>query len=225
MSSLMPQHPPHHAPRTNSPTVSAPWYKNYMMTVFVIGMPLIVVIACVFFVIHAFKIKDSTVRDDWYMDGKSLYQDISKDKLAYDLGLSGVMRFQGKPEHYDVRFELKSTTTIPYPKTLTVKISHATDKHKDRDFTLNYQGNNLYAGTLSLDPLPAKYYLNVIHDDGVSGADTRSWRLTHSQKLPANNVPFLPLNTFEETRQSLPDQREKRSQQHAPDTIPPSTQQ
>lgn len=202
-----------HTPNSDQSTPSAPWYKNYIITVFVIGLPLIVVVACIFFVIHAFKIKDSTVRDDWYMDGKSLYQDISKDKLAYDLGLSGVMRFQGTPDHYDVRFELKSITNIAYPNTLTVNISHATDKTKDRDFTLTRHADNAYVGNVSLDPLPAKYYLSVIHLNEASAQENnQSWRLTHSQKLPANNVVFLPLDSFDETRQTLPDQREKQIQ-------------
>lgn len=178
-----------------------------------------VVVACIFFVIHAFKIKDSTVRDDWYMDGKSLYQDASKDKLAYDLGLSGVMRFDGAPQQYQVRFELKSATTITYPATLSATISHATDKNKDRDFTLTHTADNIYTGTVALDPLPAKYYLNITHNgdaDQANNTNNTSWRLTHSQKLPAQNAIFLPLTAFAETRQSLPDQRDKRSGQSKP---------
>ena len=74
---------------------SAPWYKNYMVTIFVIGLPAVVVVACIFFVFFSVKHKDATVRDDWYMDGKTLYQDASKDQLAHDLGAHGVMRFDG----------------------------------------------------------------------------------------------------------------------------------
>lgn len=184
------------------------WYKNYMVTVFVIGLPLAVVIACIFFIIHAFKIKDTPVRDDWYMDGKSLYQDASKDKLAHDLGLSAVMRFDGTPERYEVRFELKSPQPMNYPATLTAHISHATNKAKDRDFTLTHTNDNVYTGSFSLDPLPAKYYLNITNNDGQN-----TWRLTHNQKLPAQNIVFLPLSAFDETKQTLPDQRDKRSGQ------------
>lgn len=197
-------------PTSNSiPTQANIWYKNYMVIIFVIGLPLIVVIGCIFFVIHAFNIKDTPVRDDWYMDGKSLYQDASKDKLAHDLKLSAIMRLDGTPEHYEVHFELKSLHAINYPATLTARISHATDKTKDRDFTLTHAGNNIYTGTFSLDPLPAKYYLNISND----GKDGEVWRLTHSQKLPAQNIVFLPLSAFDETNQTLPDQRNKRSGQ------------
>jgi len=212
-------------PHTNTKKANANvWYKNYMVIVFVIGLPLIVVIGCIFFIIHAFNIKDSPVRDDWYMDGKSLYQDASKDKLAHDLGLSGIMRLDGTPDAYAVRFELKSAQNMNYPTTLHVKVSHATDKDKDRDFVLTHKSDNIYTGKFTLDPLPAKYYLNITNDNSTTKTATDLWRLTHSQKLPAQNVAFLPLVAFDDERFALPDQRDKRHQRHAPDTIPPLAQ-
>lgn len=181
-----------------------PWYKNYLLVIFVIGLPAFVVVACLFFIVFAVKIKDTTVRDDWYMDGKTLYQDASKDQLAYDLGLHGVMRFDGE----NVSFELhqdKQTQNLIQPATLAVSISHATDKSKDHDFVLTRSKDNLYQGTISIDKLPAKYYLHV-------GNDEQKWRLVHTQKLPATNVVFHPLSAFGQTNQPLPDQRHKRSQ-------------
>ena len=190
---------------TNNTTPQTPptpqkWHQNYIITVFVIGLPALVVVACVFFVIFAFKNEDATVRDDWYMDSKALYQDASKDQLAHDLGVSGVMRFDGD----DVVFELhyKDNITPAYPNTLSVNISHATDKNKDKDLTLIHSTNNIYTGKVSIDPLPSKYYLHINSNDG--------WRLTQTQKLPAQNVPFSPLSAFDEINLTLPDQRHKR---------------
>lgn len=184
------------APQT-TPT-SQKWYKNYMITVFVIGLPAFVVVACIFFVVFAVKNKDATVRDDWYMDSKALYQDASKDQLAHDMGLSGVLRFDGD----NVVFELKSPKPYTHPATLSLTISHATKKDKDRDLTLTHSKDNVYTGTVNLDPTPSKYYLHINSDDG--------WRLTQSQKLPAQNVLFTPLSAFDEANLSLPDQRHKR---------------
>ena len=115
--------------------VSKLWYKNYMVWIFVIGLPLFVVVACIWFVFYSVKIQDSTVRDDWYMDGKTLYADVSKDKLAHDLGLSGMMRIQ---DNHAIHFMLdvpKSAQFTP-PEQLTVEISHATQKDKDRDLVV-----------------------------------------------------------------------------------------
>ena len=95
-----------------------------MVWIFVIGLPLFVVVACIWFVFYSVKIQDSTVRDDWYMDGKTLYADVSKDKLAHDLGLTGQMMIS----HQGVNFKLEAPASDKFnaPEQLAVEISHAT---------------------------------------------------------------------------------------------------
>lgn len=171
------------------------WYKNPILMLFVIGLPATVLVVCIFFIIFAIKVQDSTVRDDWYMDGKALYQDASKDKLAYDLQMSGVMRFDGEQVVFELKYPdeiLKSQTLEFYPKTLNAKISHATHKSYDRDFVLTHTEQNRYTGQVQLDlSTPAKYYLQIDNGNGE-----KAWRLIHAHKLPANNVPFFALNAF-----------------------------
>lgn len=196
-------------------TQKEPWYKNPFMTIFVVGLPVLVVAVCIFFIIWSIRIQDSTVRDDWYMDGKTLYQDATRDQLAYDLGVSGVMRFDGESVCFELRYpadtlqtgKLRDGTPLAYPKTLSVRISHATDESKDKDFIIHRQDDQSYQGKVRLDDTPAKYYLQV-NNDGI-----HNWRLVHTQKLPAQNVVFAPLDSFNHTNQSLPDQRHKRSSQ------------
>lgn len=193
------------------------WYKNYMVLVFVIGLPTLVVIVCLFFIYYSIKIQDSTVRDDWYMDGKALYQDASRDQITHDLGISGVMRFDHNGDKTRLSFELnypaKSIATdtlndgtpLTYPKALSVKISHATDKSKDRDVTLVHQSRNVYYGEVAMDKDPAKYYIQV-NNDG-----THNWRLVQHETFPINNISFHPLPSFDDTNITLPDQRDKRA--------------
>lgn len=171
------------------------WYKNYMMIVFVIGLPALVVIACIIFVVYAVRHQDSTVRDDWYMDGKALYQDVSKDQRTYDLGISGVMRFEGDQVVFELNYPDAKAGQVSYPSSLAVLISHATDKTKDRDFVLTYQSDAIYTGQVRLDTsTAAKYYLQVSPKD----ANQTQWRLIHAHKLPAGSVPFAPLAAFAE---------------------------
>ncbi|OOR87719.1 hypothetical protein B0181_09685 [Moraxella caviae] len=192
-----------------------PWYKNPFMTIFVVGLPLLVVVVCIFFIIYSIKIQDSTVRDDWYMDGKTLYQDASRDQLAHDLGISGVMRLNGNAVEFELRYpedtltsgKLRDGTPLEYPELLSARFSHATDDNKDQDITLRHTADNRYSGKVQLDSTPAKYYLHVANE-GV-----HNWRLIQSQKLPAQNVVFMPLSSFDETDQPLPDQRDKRPSQ------------
>lgn len=181
---------------------SQPWYKNYMVIIFVIGLPAFVVVACIFFVYYSYQIRDSVVRDDWYMDGKTLYHDVSRDKLTYDLDLHGKMQFS---EAGDITFylnypeqSLQSGTLlngepVTYPDTLDLSISHATDIKKDRDVVLQHQSANKYTAQTDIDPLKAKYYLQVSNE----GAD--DWRMQDVAKLPRTEVSFDPLPVFEKT--------------------------
>lgn len=177
-----------------------PWYKNYMVVIFVIGLPLFVVVTCLWFVYYSIQIKDTVVRDDWYMDGKTLYQDVSRDKLAHDLGLSGEMIF-GKDDHVTFILNYPSDSLksgffrngapINYPDKLTLSISHATDIEKDRDAILKHTQGNQYATTLELDGLKSKYYVQVSNEGELN------WRLREVGKLPQERIIFEPLHTFD----------------------------
>lgn len=176
-----------------------PWYKNYMVIIFVIGMPAFVVIACLWFVYYSYQIRDSVVRDDWYMDGKTLYQDVSRDKLTYDLDLHGKMQFADNgdivfylnyPEQSLQSGKLLDGTPLIYPKKLGLSISHATDIKKDRDAVLQHVEGNKYSAKVTLDPVKAKYYLQVSHDG------KEDWRMQDVAKLPRSEVNFNPLQVF-----------------------------
>lgn len=176
-----------------------PWYKNYMVVIFVIGLPAFVVVACIFFVYYSYQIRDSVVRDDWYMDGKTLYHDVSRDKLTHDLDLHGKMQFANNgdivfylnyPEQSLQSGKLLNGKPLTYPEKLELSISHATDIKKDRDVVLQHQGDNKYSAQVDLDPLKAKYYLQVSHDGEYD------WRMQDVAKLPSSEVNFNPLPVF-----------------------------
>ncbi|WP_169392886.1 MULTISPECIES: FixH family protein [Psychrobacter] len=177
-----------------------PWYKNYMVIIFVIGMPLFVVVACLWFVYYSYQIRDSVVRDDWYMDGKTLYHDISRDKLTYDLDLRGDLKFAPNgdvtfylnyPEESLQSGKLLNGDPLTYPDKLELSISHATDIHKDRDTILTHQSGNKYSAHVDLDATKGKYYLQVSYD----GKD--DWRMQDVAKLPRAEISFSPLPVFE----------------------------
>ncbi|WP_201609083.1 FixH family protein [Psychrobacter immobilis] len=181
---------------------SQPWYKNYMVVIFVIGMPAFVVIACIWFVYYSYQIRDSVVRDDWYMDGKTLYHDVSRDKLTYDLDLHGKMQFADNgdiifylnyPEQSLRSGKLLNGEPVTYPDTLDLSISHATDIKKDRDVVLKHEEGNKYSAQVNIDPVKAKYYLQVSND----GKD--DWRMQDVAKLPRSEVSFNPLQVFAES--------------------------
>lgn len=178
---------------------SQPWYKNYMVVIFVIGLPAFVVVACIFFVYYSYQIRDSVVRDDWYMDGKTLYHDVSRDKLTYDLDLKGKMQFSANgdiifyldyPQQSLQTGQLLNGEPLTYPDKLALSISHATDIQKDRDVVLEHQEGNKYVAQVNIDPVKAKYYLQVSNE----GKD--DWRMQDVAKLPQSEITFRPLPVF-----------------------------
>ncbi|WP_230656704.1 FixH family protein [Psychrobacter sp. I-STPA10] len=183
---------------------SQPWYKNYMVIIFVIGLPAFVVVACIWFVYYSMQIKDTVVRDDWYMDGKTLYQDVSRDKLAHDLDINGKMVFNADnsidfyldyPQQSLQDGILLNGAPLTYPKTLDLSISHATDINKDRETQLLHQQDNHYTATVQLDPLPSKYYVQV------SNQGEQNWRLREVGQLPQAKISFHPLKTFDDIKE------------------------
>lgn len=177
-----------------------PWYKNYMVVIFVIGLPGFVVVACIWFVFYSIQIKDTVVRDDWYMDGKTLYQDVSRDKLAHDLDINGTMIFNDDdsidfylnyPQQSIEEGVLLNGSPLVYPENLELSISHATDIKKDRETQLVHQNENHYTATIDLDPLPSKYYVQV------SNQGDQNWRLREVGELPQKQIEFHPLQSFD----------------------------
>ncbi len=79
---------------------------------------------------------------------------------------------------------------LTYPDKLDLSISHATDIKKDRDVVLQHQTGNKYSAKVDIDPLKAKYYLQISNE----GKD--DWRMRDVAKLPRPEVSFNPLPVF-----------------------------
>lgn len=167
----------------------------------VIGLPAIMVVVCIVFVIWSVKVHDSTVRDDWYMDGKALFQDASLDQYAYDIGVAGIMHFGDKQAEFRLNYpkqalasgQLATGLPLSYPKRLHVLISHATNKEFDQEFELVWMYDNYYVGQWMPPDVSAKYYLTI---KSLDLPNAQSWRLITHHKLPAKHVVFAPLPSF-----------------------------
>lgn len=71
------------------PAWKHPWF------LFVVGLPLIVVIACFVTMYLAFTTDDGVVSDDYYKEGLAINQDLRRDDKAQEYGLNGQLTLTG----------------------------------------------------------------------------------------------------------------------------------
>lgn len=160
--------------RTANPLRSVP------LLWFVVGLPLVVVVAAFVTLVIAVRSADDVVRDDFRKEGLAIYADPSRDAAATTLGVAA--RFSVDPASGAVHVELRMREGEP-PQALTVVLSHATRAELDRMLTLRHDGV-AYEGQTS--PLPAgRWYVEITPPD-------RGWRLKGDFRDAAVGIELSP---------------------------------
>ena len=118
-----------HFSRTDSPR---PWYTQPWPWLLMLG-PVLVIIAGTYTCWLAFTRPDALVVDDYYMQGKTINQDLRRDRAAATLGLHATLR-------YDPAAARLVATLQGFGKRLTsalrVHLVHSTQPEKDIVLTL-----------------------------------------------------------------------------------------
>jgi hypothetical protein len=165
-----------------SPQPQKAWYRHPYLWL-VIALPALAVCVSLWFVSMSFRHQDDMVRDDWYMDGKTLQQDLSRDTNAVKWGIHA--QFDLQPDG-TITAQLHSTTGRAFPALLWLNWYHPTHAEHDQQVTL--QATNVagqYRGSLA--PLPhmtGRYHLEL--EDGDV------WRLQDNVRLPATRLVLNP---------------------------------
>lgn len=161
-----------------------PWYRQpYLLLVLI--LPLVAVVASLSFVNLAFKNRDFIVKDNWYLDGKALQQDLTQDVNANRLKVEAHIQMQ--PQKLIVKLVSPySLEAALMPATLTMNLSHATNPELDQVIALKRQPDGVYAATLPLLK-PGKYFMDLIGPQ---------WRLRQHVKLPLTEVTLHPLTNL-----------------------------
>jgi hypothetical protein len=165
-----------------SPQPQKAWYRHPYLWL-VIALPALAVGVSLWFVSMAFLHEDDMVRDDWYMDGKTLQQDLSRDTNAVTWGIHA--RFDIQPNG-TVTAQLSSTTGYAFPALLWVNLYHPTHAKQDQHLTLQAtEVAGQYRGTLAQLPhLTGRYHMEL--EDGDQ------WRLQDTIRLPATQLALNP---------------------------------
>ena len=163
-----------------------PWYRHGYVWL-VIGLPLLSVVVSLSFVRTALTHKDDMVRDDWYMDGKTLEQDLSRDRAALDAGIHANISVQ--PDGLiDVQF--RSNKPIEWPAMMWLNLYHPIHEQQDLKITLKQQDATGHYQGRSMDvvQLKGKYHAEV-EDGGI-------WRLQQTVQLPIQQLTLHPVKVL-----------------------------
>ncbi len=150
-----------------------PWYREPWPW-FLMALPLIAVIACVYTIVLASRSPDSLVTDHYYKRGLAVGGDIQRERHAQSLHLDGALKVEAG------RIELRLNQTVP-EESLRLRLRHPLSDRKDVEIDLHRSTSGIYtAFTPPLEPVRYRVHL-----------ETADWRLAGVWK-PDTSVTLEP---------------------------------
>ncbi|MEC5218323.1 hypothetical protein RCH09_003292 [Actimicrobium sp. GrIS 1.19] len=158
--------------RTRVRLDDAPWYRQRWPWLIMLG-PFLVVLAAVYSGYLAFSRQDAMVVDDYYAKGKAINQDLRRDRVAIERGLT--MRAD-----YDAINGRFNGVLLEHGQPMTgaihLHLAHPTQPEKDRHLVARLDPQGRFSVPL---PLPERARWTVL----VEG-DQRDWRLNGDWSWP-----------------------------------------
>lgn len=155
---------------TNNPE---PWYKQFWPW-FVLAIPAITIVWCIFMITIAVSSQGAMVNDDYYKEGLAINMELARDRLAGDMALTGSVQFEGNL----VRLNLDKSGKPADFDFLVLNLSHPTLAERDRRIQLQRVGEGIYEARLP-QPLDGRWYLEL-------RGPSNDWRLKGQAALPAS---------------------------------------
>ena len=160
---------------------SKPWYKHPHLWL-VICLPIISVVVSLSFARTAFLNKSDVVRDDWYMDGKALQQDMSRDTAAAEADLHAKISISPQGQ---IDVLLRHAPNAAIPPQLDLYFFHPIKSEKDHKISLKRVEDGHFQGQLDAELLkPSNYDVEL---------DGHLWRLSSRIDLPIASFELAPL--------------------------------
>ncbi|WP_018150284.1 FixH family protein [Leeia oryzae] len=146
--------------------VTKPWYKHKWLWFLLIG-PGIVVVASIVTIYIAVTKSDSLIVDDYYKEGTTINENITKDQKAAKLGLTAELVI-GDDQRIRV-FLHQTKNPVKYPK-LKLFVQHAANEKLDQHIELQPDGVDSYVSKQLNLPI-GKWYFDLSDSNG-------DWKLT-----------------------------------------------
>ena len=146
---------------SNAPA-TRPWYRQFWPW-FLIGLPLVVVIACLYTVFLALNSPLSVVKDDYYKEGLAINQNNLPYQQAKRLQLRAEIRLLA--DHSLQVNVVAPAASLILPARLSLQFAHPLDQQRDRTLFLQQQSGVYQSGA----------YQSVVLDE-------RTWRLLQAER-------------------------------------------
>jgi uncharacterized protein len=151
--------------RISNNTSAQPWYKHRWPWLLMLG-PFVVVVAGIITGWLAYTNQDALVVDDYYKQGKTINQDLRRERVAASMKLEATLRYE--PDGGKLVGTIASHSQ-PLPAKLFITLVHSTQPGKD--LTLNAQSDQEGRFTVGLPMLDMARWQIVIE------GEQRDWRL------------------------------------------------
>ncbi len=151
-------------------TASAPrpWYRHRWPWLLAIA-PTAALVGGLFTLWLAATTSDPLVVDDYYREGRAINQQLARDRVASALGLHADLRF-GAGDRPTIEVRLRAERGSGWPPELRLRIVHATQATRDREYRLEHVADGAYRAD-GAAPQPPGRWLVQLEDAG------RTWRL------------------------------------------------
>lgn len=151
--------------------IPLPWYKQFWPW-FLIGVPVITIIAGIAMITIASYKPDGMVVDDYYKSGLAINKTLARDKLAAELGLQAIGRIDPVSKRVNITLYGRNTA-----KNLRLTLTHPTTSQQDITINLSAdEKNTQFTGLLPELPHEKRYILLEPVD--------QTWRLTGHAMFP-----------------------------------------
>jgi len=157
-----------HQPIDNRLQEQPPWYRQFWPW-FLIGPPLVVVIAGFNMLYIALKYPHSMVDDQYYKQGLAINQSLDQDRRAAELNLSAEIVFRWLNNRDAAQVEVSLSGMASYPQQLTLLLLHPGSQSLDQTLDLKQLEAGQYSAQLT-QQYQYRYYLRLQPAD-------KSWRL------------------------------------------------
>ena len=156
----------------------APWWKQRWPWLLMAG-PAIVAAGCLYTAYLAISTPDALVVGDYYKQGKAINQDLRRDHVAAQMGLSMALGYDAATGVLSGRVNRKDTGP------LLLHLSHATLPDKDIKLVLVPDENGTFSASLPL--LERSRWIVLVE------GQKREWRLAGTWSWPAQRgIALLP---------------------------------